>query len=122
MSKPTTSVESRFWRKVIAKGPDECWLWRGSLTTEGGYGQIARTRSEGPVRANRVAWELFNGPIPKGLCVLHTCDTPSCVNPAHLYLGTRSDNCKEMGRKKRWKNQHANGENHVPFNQHLKSK
>lgn len=113
------SLEDRFWAKVDKRGSDECWLWTGSLTRSGGYGQIARTRKEGPVRANRVSYELANGQILEGMCVLHECDIPACVNPAHLFLGTRGDNCQDMGRKKRWKNHCASGDNHVPYNSHL---
>lgn len=121
MAKQATSIASRFWPKVAVRGTDECWLWTGSLTTSGGYGQIARTRAEGPARANRISWEMANGrPVPEGLIVLHDCDTPACVNPAHLRLGTQDENCKDMSRKGRWKNHCSKGQNHVPFNSHLK--
>lgn len=118
MSKPPTPIEERFWPKVRVAGLDECWLWTGSLTTNGGYGQLARNRRLGPIRANRVSFEIHRGPIPEGMCVLHTCDTPACVNPNHLFLGTRGDNCRDMGLKQRWKNHIAAGRNHVPFNAH----
>ena len=52
---------------------------------------------------SRVAWELFRGPIPEGLCVLHTCDVRHCVNPDHLFLGTKRDNSDDMIRKGRAK-------------------
>lgn len=116
--KPSVPLQERFWTKVAKGNPDECWLWTGSLTNSGGYGQLSRSRAEGPVRANRVSYEMHIGPIPDGLSVLHRCDTPACVNPAHLFLGTTRDNARDMSRKGRWKNQSAAGPNHVPFNQH----
>jgi len=66
-----------------------CWIWLRTINKQG-YGMIfAWGRGD---RAHRVAWELENGdPIPPGLCVLHWCDHPGCVNPDHLYLGTRAD-------------------------------
>ena len=60
--------------------------------------------------AHRVSWELANGPIPSGMCVLHRCDNPPCVNPVHLFLGTQHDNVIDMIAKGR-KNP-ACGENH----------
>lgn len=68
---------------------DSCWIWTASLT-EKGYGQF---RGE---RAHRVAYRLFRGPIPEGLIVRHTCNTPCCVSPAHLKLGTDADNTRDM--------------------------
>ena len=79
-----------------------CWLWIGSDTGE--YGVFwMNGRSMG---AHRVAWLIYRGEIPAGLCVLHNCDTPLCVNPDHLWLGTKGDNKSDCVRKGR----HAQGE------------
>lgn len=56
-----------------------------------------------------VSWELHHGPIPDGLCVLHRCDTPACVNPGHLFVGTKGDNNRDMGAKGRHRLQRAPG-------------
>ncbi len=58
-------------------------------------------------RAHRIAWELVEGEIFSGLCVLHTCDTPLCVNPKHLSLGTRGDNIRDS--KAKGRNQRGDG-------------
>ena len=74
------------------------WQWTARKTEEG-YGQM---RFEGKaLRAHRVSYELFNGPIPDGMFVLHSCDDPSCVNPDHLHLGNDSMNIREAYQRKR---------------------
>jgi hypothetical protein len=81
-----------------------CWLWLGSLSK--GYGHI---RINGVHRkANRVSYELFIGPIPEGMDVLHKCDNPPCVRPDHFFPGTHTDNMKDCISKKR----NAFGERH----------
>lgn len=102
LSKPTRkcrSLAERFWAKVHKT--DGCWLWLGSLNGFG-YGQI-RGEWPGPraLRSHRASWILHCGPIPAGLSVLHRCDNPPCVRPDHLFLGTQSDNQRDMTTKGR---------------------
>ncbi len=76
----------------------DCWLWTLTLD-KSGYGKC---KDEGRMTgAHRVSYETFVGPIPEGLHVLHACDTPRCVNPAHLKLGTNHDNIRDRHRKGR---------------------
>lgn len=75
-----------------------CWLWDSGVNTKG-YGQFYGNREN--LLAHRVSYELHRGTIPAGLHVLHSCDTPSCVNPAHLKLGTNLDNIRDKVAKKR---------------------
>src|SRR6266481_5793603 len=91
------------WEFYVPNRPvGKCWEWQGHRN-ELGYGQM-RT-GKGPLeRAHRLAWEFLNGPIPLGIQVLHHCDNPPCVNPAHLWLGTPMDNMRDMtakGRRRR---------------------
>jgi hypothetical protein len=97
----------RLWRRVDKS--DGCWLWTGAVESWG-YGYMNNRRSERPprrVRVHRLSWELANGPIPEGLWVLHTCDTPACVRPDHLFLGTVTDNNRDAARKGRYVRQQS---------------
>ena len=93
----------RFWRKVDRRAPHECWEWQGG--TKGiPYGMFSTTpafKQRKVTIPSRYSWELHHGPIPEGMCVLHRCDNPPCVNPAHLFLGTIRDNARDMARKGR---------------------
>lgn len=100
------TTESRFWDKVNKDGPvpvhaselGPCWVWT-AYCDRFGYGH---SRFDGRVwSAHRISWTLINGPIPDGLWVLHACDNPPCVNPAHLWLGTAADNAHDRDRKGR---------------------
>lgn len=76
--------------------PDEwkaypCWIWPFAKDKDG-YGRVYM---HGNRRAHRLAYKSFVGKIPTGLCVLHRCDVPSCVNPRHLFLGTVKDNNRD---------------------------
>lgn len=102
----------RFWSKVNKKGPvvyqniGPCWLWTASVSG-GGYGQfIAHGKL---IVASRYSWEIHYGIIPDGMLVCHHCDTPSCVNPSHLFLGTELDNKRDMKEKGRSAHGERNG-------------
>lgn len=103
------AIFSQFWRYVQRADAKACWLWQGEITPYG-YGHFY-FRLSTPwarrirLRAHRFAWLASRGDIPAGQEVCHRCDVPHCVNPGHLFLGSRRDNhldsvCK--GRKRAW--------------------
>lgn len=97
--RPMTAQEV-YWSHVLIVHEDGCWGWRGSRTNSGrGYGAIKAQQKK--YMAHRVAYEIFNGPIPDNLWVLHKCDNPICSNPDHLWLGTCADNVGDMLQKGR---------------------
>lgn len=107
MSRFGIEDQRRFWSKVTFGYRDHnCWLWTGCLG-RGGYGVFRWCGLN--LRAHRVAWEVERGPVPSGLQVLHRCDRPGCVNPAHLFLGTDADNMRDRDRKDRGPRGRRNG-------------
>lgn len=87
-----------FESKIMPITETGCWIWTGSLNKTG-YGQFGVGGKA--VLAHRMSYELFKGPIPKGMHILHSCDNPSCVNPDHLFLGTHQDNMDDKVAKNR---------------------
>lgn len=90
-------MEDRFWKKV--QKTDGCWLWIGNWKSPSGYG-IFGIGKKGYI-ASRYSYELHKGPIPDGLYVMHGCDNPLCVNPAHLSVGTQKENILDAVKKGR---------------------
>ena len=92
------SLASELEYRSIPEPNTGCWLWMGP-PDNGGYGSI---RFGGKLmKSHRASWTAFRGEIPTGMCVLHQCDNPSCINPEHLFLGTRADNIQDMIQKGR---------------------
>lgn len=102
------AVSGRFWTKVEKIPFHSCWEWNGGRYTSG-YGAFTLHQSTGRPGeracgneyAHRVSWLLQRGPIKDGLHVLHKCDNRTCVNPDHLFLGTNTDNVRDMRAKGR---------------------
>jgi hypothetical protein len=89
--------EERFWLKVDRTG--SCWLWTAGKRGDG-YGAF-QVESRRQIGAHRYSYEIHHGPIPDDMVVMHACDVPLCVNPAHLSLGTVQENAADSARKAR---------------------
>ena len=92
----TQKDKDRFCKKMNKSG--DCWEWTASKDRQG-YGYFGFRGKTW--KSHRVSWVIHNGEIPSGLLVCHKCDHPSCVNPAHLFLGTHTDNMRDAIKKGR---------------------
>ena len=101
--KPTMPLKERLYSKIKINQYTGCWEWQGTLRN--GYGRmIIGSRTDGTRRsesAHRVSYMLNYGEIPGGMEVCHKCDNPRCINPEHLFIGTRKYNIAEREAKER---------------------
>ena len=98
-ARPDAASDFTEFAPQIACDPNTgCWLWAGRMSGNG-YGQASGRRGK---PAHRLSYESRHGPIPPGMVIMHRCDTPLCVNPAHLRVGTQADNVRDMYIKGRW--------------------
>lgn len=123
------SLQQRFDEKYFIEPNTGCWIWTGSL--DKGYGKIVVGKTAAgnprPIPASRLSYELHKG-SPAGRVVCHKCDTPACVNPDHLFLGSYKDNSRDMVKKGRckagWQNKEkthcSNGHEFTSDNTHIK--
>ena len=88
----------RFLENIKINKKTGCWEWTG-FKNKKGYGTLSVNHKQRG--AHRLSYQFYRGPIPKGMCVCHICDNPSCVNPDHLFLGTIQDNTQDMIDKNR---------------------
>lgn len=101
-------ADARLWPRVNKNGPTPaglttpCWTWTGA-TADKGHGRISgkKGKRHSMFPTHRISWEYHFGPIPDGLHCLHKCDSPRCVQPDHLFLGTNLDNIADMVAKRR---------------------
>lgn len=84
--------------RILPEPNSGCWLWTGTVDRKG-YGRIKVHGRH--VGAHRVAYRVFVGADPQDLLICHRCDVPGCINPDHLFIGTSTDNARDMGRKGR---------------------
>lgn len=96
--RPLSEVAATFDEKYQAVTESGCWLWMAAVSSSG-YGAIKLGR--GMQLAHRVSWMIHRGSIPPGSLVCHRCDTRSCVNSDHLFLGSPQDNMDDMRNKGR---------------------
>lgn len=99
MQQHSVIIAEEFMNELIPEPMSGCWLWPIGKS----YGIVARKKfynnnkvSNPPMLAHRISWEIYNKrTVPSGMFVCHKCDTPSCANPLHLFIGTASDNQRD---------------------------
>ena len=92
-------IEIRIESYIDRTDINGCWLWTGGKVM--GYAVSSIPNPQRQIRLHRWMWEREHGPIPDGLLVCHRCDVRNCANPQHLFLGTNTDNLKDMAAKGR---------------------
>lgn len=96
---PALSSEeiSKFWASVLVGAETECWIFTG-FRNESDYGMfgVSRNGKWQRYRAHRLSYLIASGEDPAEYQVIHSCDTPPCVNPAHLRKATNAENVRDM--------------------------
>lgn len=101
---------NRIWKRIDTTSSTGCWPCDRSKNNYGYPAIKIRRISHTNLGVARLVWIIINGPITDGLYVLHSCDTPACCRPDHLFLGTHQDNMKDRDKKGR---NPGNRSNHV---------
>lgn len=101
------SVAEKFKFLVEPVTESGCWLWLGAIEPQG-YAVVNGVNNK-RIKMHRYSYQQYKGEIPEGMCICHTCDVRSCVNPDHLFLGSWNDNIQDKVLKKR----HAHGVTHA---------
>lgn len=99
MTETTLETAIKWQDNYIPEPNSGCWIWLGE--TFAGYGKIRKNRHQSRF-AHRMFYALHKGHVPSDLFVCHHCDNKVCVNPDHLFLGTRQDNAQDMIKKGLW--------------------
>lgn len=117
------NIRERIESKSAPIPESGCWLWQGYTSGKEGYGRIIVNGAS--LRAHRVSYEAFIGPIPEGMLICHKCDTPLCVNPNHLFIGSNQDNQRDASAKGRSAGQQKthcpHGHEYSPDNTYVKT-
>lgn len=128
MSKPPRPVEQRFQEHItFPNSLDDCWIWHGP-TMKNGYGYMSvGSKCDGSrkkILAHRLSYFLHYGEMPhSNIDICHNCDVRDCVNPVHLFAGSRTDNMRDAQRKRRLGGQNKthckNGHEFTPDNTYI---